>query len=147
MLVREIIQFQPNIPVRLKLKFDSTKPCKSKFNDEDQYMLTTTDGRIAFLTPCANARLEAAGVKRGDEISITQTMLVKAQRKSIDWMIGNVEENAIERSAATVAPVCRADGTRKSRAEDSLLFLIFRSGIVFSSHDLIQNVGPKIHGC
>lgn len=110
----EIIKFQPNIPVRLKLKFDSTRPCKSKFNDEDQYMLTTTDGRIAFLTPYANARLEAAGVKRRDDISITQTVLVKGQRKSIDWVIAKVEEDVIERSAATVAPVAAPTVPAKS---------------------------------
>src|SRR4051794_7542070 len=101
----EIIKFQANIPVLLTLKYDDTKPCKSKFNDEDQYMLTTTDGRIAFLTPYANARLEAAGVKRGDQISITQTVLVKGQRKSIDWMIAKVEGEARERSAATAPTV------------------------------------------
>jgi hypothetical protein len=111
----EIIKFQPNIPVRLTLKFDGTKPCKSKFNDEDQYMLTSTDGRIAFLTPYANSRLDAAGAKRGDEISIVQTVLMKGQRKSIDWIVTKVEGDTRERSAATVAAVAAPTVPTKPR--------------------------------
>jgi hypothetical protein len=61
----EIIKFQPNVPVRLTMKYDGTKPCKSRYNDEDQFMLSTTDGPIAFLRPYANAKLQAAGVQRG----------------------------------------------------------------------------------
>src|SRR3954471_3126892 len=61
----EIIKFQPNIPVRLTLKYGDTKPCKSRFSAEDQYMLSATDGRIAFLTPYCNSKLQAAGVQRG----------------------------------------------------------------------------------
>jgi hypothetical protein len=116
--VSEIIRFQPNIPVRLTMKFDGTKPCKSKYNDEDQFMLTTTDGRIAFLTPYANSKLEAAGVKRGDDITITQTVLMKGQRKTIDWVIGKAAEESDKGSAATVAPRCRASRTGNHQSGD-----------------------------
>src|SRR3954452_4437600 len=105
----EIIKFQPNIPVRLTLKYGDTKPCKSRFSAEDQYMLSATDGRIAFLTPYCNARLQAAGVQRGDEISITQTVLVKGQRKSIDWLIEKVSDDSAPRGAATVPAVAASD--------------------------------------
>jgi hypothetical protein len=50
----------PNVSVRLAMKYDGTKPCKSRYNDEDQFKLSTTDGRIAFLRPYANAKLQAA---------------------------------------------------------------------------------------
>src|SRR4051794_32273735 len=96
--VSEIIKFQPNIPVRLRMKFDGTRPCKSKYSDEDQFLLSTTDGRIAFLTPYANAKLQAAGVRKGDDVSITQTVVLKGQRKSIDWLITRVENDSEERS-------------------------------------------------
>src|SRR3954452_13593243 len=105
----EVIKFQPNIPVRLTLKYGATKPCKSRFSAEDQYMLSATDGRIAFLTPYCNAKLQAAGVQRGDEIGITQTVLVKAQRKTVEWLIEKVTDNSAARGAATGPAVAASD--------------------------------------
>src|SRR4051812_17261877 len=105
----EIIKFQPNIPVRLTLKYGDTKPCKSRFSAEDQYMLSATDGRIAFLTPYANARLQAAGVQRGDEITIEQVVVNRGQRKTIDWRIEKVTEQPAARGAATGPTVAASD--------------------------------------
>lgn len=108
MEANEVIKFQPNIPVILTLKFDGTKPCKSKINDEDQFMLSAEGGKLAFLSPYANSKLEAAGVKRGDTVSITRTVLKNGQRQTVDWVVAKVAVEKVEAdprpAVATVAP-------------------------------------------
>src|SRR3954468_24180867 len=44
-----------------------------------------------------------------NEITITQTVLVKGQRKTIDWLIQKVSDDSATRGAATVPAVTASD--------------------------------------
>jgi hypothetical protein len=105
----EIVKFQPNIPVVLTLRFDKAKPCKSQFSDEDQFMISAEGGKLAFIPPYANAKLEALGPRRGDDVSICKTVLQQGQRKRVDWIVERVEADSQPKPvAAPVAPVAAA---------------------------------------
>jgi hypothetical protein len=57
---REVIDFPPNVPVTLALKYSQGKVISGQY--EERVMFTTCDNRVLFLDPETAGKIEAAGI-------------------------------------------------------------------------------------
>ena len=55
---REVIEFPPNTPVPLALKYNQGKVISGQYGE--RVMLTTTDNRVAFLDPEVAGQIEVS---------------------------------------------------------------------------------------
>ena len=69
---RDVIEFAPNVPVTLALKYNQGKLIAGQYGE--RMMFTTTDGRIMFLHPATAGQIEAAGINVRESFTITKTM-------------------------------------------------------------------------
>jgi hypothetical protein len=67
---REVIEFAPNAPVTVALKYNQGKHIVGQYGD--RMMFSTTDGRIFFLDPFVAGQIEAAGINVREAFTITK---------------------------------------------------------------------------
>jgi hypothetical protein len=72
----EQVQFQPNIPQVLRLKFDEPKLIEKTGN----HMITLEDGRVVFLKPEEAAAFGRCGFRRGDAVRFTRIAVMQGNR-------------------------------------------------------------------
>jgi len=106
-VISEIVKFKVGQPERFLLAFDTPKPCKSLINNEDQYLVSSVDGRRAYVTPYCASKLAQTGAQRGDEIEITKTFRKDGQRQVPDWNVRIVSQDT-EVSTVQAAPTTPA---------------------------------------
>jgi hypothetical protein len=67
---REIVEFPPNIPITLALKYAQGKVISNQYGE--RIMFSTTDGRVLFLDPEVGAQIEALAINVRENFSITK---------------------------------------------------------------------------
>jgi hypothetical protein len=80
----EKIQFQPNVPVTLALRFGKPKEVQSQFGDGVQFFYSTVDGRGLYATPMLSDKIEGLGLAPREEFSITKGM----KGNKVEWIVG-----------------------------------------------------------
>ena len=63
--LRDVVQFQPNVPVQLSLKYAKPKTIETKRGL--RYMITTQDNRVAFVEPSVALKIEHLEIKPLEE--------------------------------------------------------------------------------
>ena len=92
------IQFVTNVPVRLCLSSIEGKPVESQFGG-NQYLFTTTDGRVFYVSEAVGKilhdRIRKRGITQGDEVVVCKCESDLGRgRKSITWDIFPVSDAA-----------------------------------------------------
>lgn len=67
---REIVEFPPNIPVTLALKYPQGKVISNQYGE--RIMFSTVDNRVLFLDPDVAGQIEALGVNIRENFTITK---------------------------------------------------------------------------
>ena len=67
---RETVDFTPNLPITLALKYAQGKIVSSQFGERVMY--TTTDNRVLFLDPYVANKIEELGINVRENITITK---------------------------------------------------------------------------
>jgi hypothetical protein len=67
---REVVEFPPNIPVTLALKYAQGKTISNQYGE--RIMFTTVDNRVLFLDPEVAGQIEALGVNIRENFTITK---------------------------------------------------------------------------
>jgi hypothetical protein len=68
---REVVEFPPNVPVTVALKYGHAKTVSSQYGE--RFMFSLADGRVMFLAPEVGAKIEALGVNVRENFTITRT--------------------------------------------------------------------------
>lgn len=92
-VVSDVVKFRANVPERFMLAFDSPKQVTSNFGGEDQYLVTSQDGRRAFVTPYCASKLALSGARKNDLVEIIKTFRKEGQRQVPDWVVRIVQED------------------------------------------------------
>ena len=98
---REVVQFPPNVPVQIALKYPKPKPIETKRGIT--YMLTTQDNRVAFLDADPALKLEKLGLEPGERLWIVH----KTSGKRGDlgsWDVYLDDEHAQDRASRPSEP-------------------------------------------
>lgn len=67
---REVVEFSPNVPVMVALKFNQGKHVAGQYGD--RMMFSLVDGRVMFLAPDVAGRIEELGINVREPFTITQ---------------------------------------------------------------------------
>jgi hypothetical protein len=67
---REVIDFRPNTPVTVALKYNQGKHVAGQYGD--RMLFTTCDNRVFFLDPATAGKIESAGINVRESFTITQ---------------------------------------------------------------------------
>ena len=67
---RDVVEFAPNTPVTVALKYSQGRHCSSQYGERMMY--STTDGRVMFLDMETAAKVEALGINVGESFSVTR---------------------------------------------------------------------------
>jgi hypothetical protein len=67
---REIVEFPPNVPVTVALKYNQGKLVAGQYGE--RMMFTTTDNRVLFLDPATAGQITALGINVRENFIITQ---------------------------------------------------------------------------
>jgi hypothetical protein len=67
---RDVVEFAPNVPVTVALKYNQGRRCNSQYGERMMY--STTDGRVMFLDIETAAQVEALGINVGESFSVTR---------------------------------------------------------------------------
>ena len=84
---RDVIEFAPNVPVTLALKYNQGKLIAGQYGE--RMMFTTTDGRIMFLHPATAGQIEAAGINVRESFTICKRW-DGVQGSPMTWEIARV---------------------------------------------------------
>src|SRR5579871_6711405 len=84
---REQVEFPPNLPVTVSMKFAQPKLVSGQFGD--RYLFTTCDNRVFFLDPPVAAQIEALGINVREPFTITR---VESGRKGepASWQVARL---------------------------------------------------------
>src|SRR5215467_7562594 len=107
---REVIEFAPNVPVTVALRYNQGKHVAGQYGD--RMMFSTTDGRIFFLDPFVAGKIEAAGINVRESFTITKkwdgvkgsTMSWEIARVAGEQPNGTFAVPALPEAAATPKP-------------------------------------------
>jgi hypothetical protein len=84
---REIIRFEPGIPVEVAFQYSKGNECISQYG-KTQYFRGTTDGRGIYLEPEVEAQLLKIGVRKGDQVGICKRVLKDTKgKKETRWEV------------------------------------------------------------
>ena len=89
---RDVVEFAPNVPVTVALKYNQGRRCNSQYGERMMY--STTDGRVMFLDIETAAQVEALGINVGESFKRHQEM------ERFDRLARNVGNFAGPRRAA-----------------------------------------------
>jgi hypothetical protein len=67
---REVVEFPPNVPVTVALKYGHAKTVSSQYGE--RFMFSLADGRVMFLAPDVGGKIEALGVNVRENFTITK---------------------------------------------------------------------------
>ncbi len=67
---REVVEFPPNVPVTVALKYGHAKTVSSQYGE--RFMFSLADGRVMFLAPEVGAKIESLGVNVRENFTITR---------------------------------------------------------------------------
>jgi hypothetical protein len=67
---REVVEFPPNIPVTVALKYGHAKTVSSQYGE--RFMFSLADGRVMFLAPEVGGKIEALGLNVRENFTITR---------------------------------------------------------------------------
>jgi hypothetical protein len=67
---REVVEFPPNVPVTVALKYSHAKTVSSQYGE--RFMFSLADGRVMFLAPDVGAKIEALGINVRENFTITR---------------------------------------------------------------------------
>jgi hypothetical protein len=67
---REVVEFPPNVPVTVALKYGHAKTVSSQYGE--RFMFSLADGRVMFVAPDVGAKIEALGVNVRENFTITR---------------------------------------------------------------------------
>jgi hypothetical protein len=67
---REVVEFPPNVPVAVALKYGHAKTVSSQYGE--RFMFSLADGRVMFLTPEVGGKIEALGINVRENFTITR---------------------------------------------------------------------------
>jgi hypothetical protein len=67
---REVVEFPPNVPVTVALKYSHAKTVSSQYGE--RFMFSLADGRVMFLAPDVGGKIEALGINVRENFTITR---------------------------------------------------------------------------
>ena len=67
---REVVEFPPNVPVTIALKYGHAKTVSSQYGE--RFMFSLADGRVMFLDPEVGGKIEAMGINVRENFTITR---------------------------------------------------------------------------
>jgi len=67
---REVVEFPPNVPVTVALKYGHAKTVSSQYGE--RFMFSLADGRVMFLDPEVGGRIESLGINVRENFTITR---------------------------------------------------------------------------
>ena len=67
---REVVEFPPNVPVTVALKYGHAKTVSSQYGE--RFMFSLADGRVMFLDPEVGGKIEALGINVRENFAITR---------------------------------------------------------------------------
>jgi hypothetical protein len=67
---REVVEFPPNIPITVALKYGHAKTVSSQYGE--RFMFSLVDGRVMFLAPEVGGRIESLGINARENFTITK---------------------------------------------------------------------------
>jgi len=67
---REVVEFPPNVPVTVALKYGHAKTVSSQYGG--RFMFSLADGRVMFLSPEVGGKIEALGINVRENFTITR---------------------------------------------------------------------------
>jgi len=67
---REVVEFPPNVPVTVALKYGHAKTVSSQYGE--RFMFSLADGRVMFLAPEVGGKIEALGINVRENFTITR---------------------------------------------------------------------------
>jgi hypothetical protein len=67
---REVVEFPPNVPVTVALKYGHAKTVSSQYGE--RFMFSLADGRVMFLAPEVGGKIEASGINVRENFTITR---------------------------------------------------------------------------
>jgi len=110
---REVIEFAPNVPVTVALKFAQPKTVSGQYGE--RFMFSTVDGRVMFLSPEVAGQIAELGVNVRENFSIT--MRWDGQRESprtwdVARVIGEQPNGTMVVPASPGAAAPSSDGAR-----------------------------------
>lgn len=82
---REKVEFQPNVPEALILRFDEGKLITNNFGES--YMYSLDDDRVAFVPPVVEAQRKDLGIGKGEPFEV----LKKVAGKKTEWRVRRLE--------------------------------------------------------
>ncbi len=67
---REVVEFPPNVPVTVALKYGHAKTVSSQYGE--RFMFSLADGRVMFLAPDVGGKIESLGINVCENFTITR---------------------------------------------------------------------------
>jgi hypothetical protein len=67
---REVVEFPPNVPVTVALKYGHAKTVSSQYGE--RFMFSLADGRVMFLAPDVGGKIESLGINVRENFTITR---------------------------------------------------------------------------
>jgi hypothetical protein len=84
---REVVEFPPNVPVTVALKYGHAKTVSSQYGE--RFMFSLADGRVMFLAPEVGGKIEALGVNVRENFTIIRKV-DEQQGSSVTWEVARV---------------------------------------------------------
>jgi hypothetical protein len=96
--LRDVVEFAPNVPVTLALKYNQGKHIVNDFGDRVMY--STVDNRVLFLDPEVAGQIEAAGVNVRESFTLCMRQDGKGTRT---WEVARIAPAVGEQPDGTFA--------------------------------------------
>ena len=81
------VEFQPNVPVDLALKFSDGKPVNSR-GPVARFLFTTSDDRALFLDESIAKRIQALGLQPGETFRMCKAVI----GRNTEWKVERIGE-------------------------------------------------------
>src|ERR1700686_3164874 len=85
----EKVQFQTNVSIDVALKYNDGKEVTGQYGD--QVLYTLTDGRVMYVPPIVQKKIDELGIGRGELFTITKAEKKNGTRRTIEWVVGTDE--------------------------------------------------------
>lgn len=114
--LRETVEFVPNTPVELALKFGQGKEIQTR--NGPRYMFSLTDGRVMFLDPEPAAKVQALGAKPGEKICVSMQWNGK-RGDPREWTVWLATDTELRRAQAEARE--KGDRWTERKLEDKMV--------------------------
>ena len=91
----QIVEFPPNIPQELRLKFADGKPITTKRGP--RVLFTLTDDRVMFVDPPVADKIQALKLAPGEKFRMMQSEVERDGKKLVEWRVArlNAKPNVV----------------------------------------------------